>query len=90
VNHRLAVNRFRQAIALQPEYAPSRLLLGASLLALGKNAEAIPELQRAAHSMPKESQAHLQLVKAYEASENWIAAVEELQKLVKLNPQNPE
>jgi tetratricopeptide (TPR) repeat protein len=89
-NHTLAVNRFRQAIALQPEYAPSRLLLGVSLLALGKNAEAIPELQRAAHSMPNESQAHLQLVKAYEASENWIAAVEELQKLVNLNSQDPE
>jgi tetratricopeptide (TPR) repeat protein len=89
-NYTLAVNRFRQAIALQPEYAPSRLLLGVSLLALGKNAEAIPELQRAARSMPKESQAHLQLVKAYEASGNWIAAVEELQKLVNLNPQEPE
>jgi Flp pilus assembly protein TadD len=89
-NHTLAINRFRQAIVLEPEYAPSRLLLGVSLLALGKNAEAIAELQHAARSIPKEPQAHLQLAKAYEASENWIAAVDELQKLVNLDPQEAE
>jgi len=89
-NHTLAISRFRQVIALQPEYAPSRLLLGVTLLALGKNADATSELQRAARSMPKEPQAHLQLAKAYEASENWIAAVEELQKLVNLDPQEAE
>ena len=89
-NHVLAIGRFRQAIALQPAYAPSRLLLGVSLLALGKSPEAIAELQRAARSMPQEPQAHLQLAKAYEASDNWMAAVEELQRLVNLEPQNPE
>jgi Flp pilus assembly protein TadD len=89
-NHVLAINRFRQAIALQPAYAPSRLLLGVSLLTLGKNAEAIAELQRATRSMPQDPQAHLQLAKAYEASDNWMAAVEELQKLVNLDPQNAE
>ncbi len=89
-NHTLAISRFRQAVAAQPDYAPSRLLLGVSLLALGKNAEAIAALERAAHSMPNEPQAYLQLAKAYEASENWAAAVEELQKLVSLDPQEAE
>jgi Flp pilus assembly protein TadD len=89
-NHTMAVSRFRQAIALQPDYAPSRLLLGVSLLAIGKNAEAVSELQRATRSMPKEPRAHLQLAKAYEASENWIAAVNELQKAVNLDPQEVE
>ena len=40
--------------------------------------------------MPKEPQAHLQLAKAYEAADNWIAAVQEFQKLVELAPQEPE
>jgi hypothetical protein len=40
--------------------------------------------------MPKEPQAHLQLAKAYEASDDWIAAAGELQKLVKLSPEEPE
>jgi tetratricopeptide (TPR) repeat protein len=89
-NHATAINQFRQSITLQPDYAPSRLLLGVSLLARGKNLEATAELERAARSMPNEPQAHLQLAKAYEASDNWMAAIGELQKLVNLDPQQPE
>jgi len=89
-NHLQAISRFREAILLQPNYAPSHLLLGASLLALKRNTEAVRELRRAAALMPQEPQAHLQLAKAYEATENWGAAVEELQKLTKLFPQDSE
>src|SRR5262249_29215922 len=66
------------------------LLLGASLLALGRKSEAVPELKRAVALMPQEPQAHLQLAKAYEASGDWTAAVQELQKGVELSPQEPE
>jgi len=89
-NHAEAVTRFRQALALEPGYGPSRLLLGSSLLALRKNAAALRELKRAVTLMPKEPQAHLQLAKAYEATDNWIAAAQEFQKLVELTPQEPE
>jgi Flp pilus assembly protein TadD len=89
-NHPEAVTRFRQALALQPDNASSRLLLGISLLALRKNAEAVRELKRAVTLSPEEPQAHLQLARAYEATENWIAAVQEFQKLVQLAPQEPE
>jgi tetratricopeptide (TPR) repeat protein len=89
-NHAQAVTRFRQALALQPDYGPSRLLLGASLLALRKNAEALRELKRAVALMPEQPQSHLQLAKAYEATDNWIAAVQQFQKLVELDPQEPD
>jgi tetratricopeptide (TPR) repeat protein len=89
-DHTLAASRFRQALALQPEYGPSRLLLGVSLLALGRNGEAARELKHAARLMPEQPQAHLQLTRAYEASEDWLAAAEELQKLVALAPNEPE
>jgi tetratricopeptide (TPR) repeat protein len=88
--HAEAVTRFRQALALQPDYGPSRLLLGSSLLALRKNAESVQELKRAVALMPEEPQAHVQLAKAYEASDNWISAVREFQRLVELAPQAPE
>jgi len=88
--HSEAVTRFHQALALQPDYGPSRLLLGSSLLALRKNTEALRELKRAVTLMPEEPQAHLQLARAYQASDNWIAAVQEFQKLVQLAPQEPE
>jgi Flp pilus assembly protein TadD len=60
------------------------------LLALRKNAEAVRELKRAVTLLPEEPQAHLQLARAYEATENWIAAVQEFQTLVQLAPQEPE
>jgi tetratricopeptide (TPR) repeat protein len=88
-NHREAVTRFRQALALQPDNASSRLLLGISLLALRKNAEAVRELKRAVTLLPEEPQAHLQLARAYEGMEDWIGAVQEFQKLVQLAPQEP-
>jgi tetratricopeptide (TPR) repeat protein len=88
--HVEAVARFREALALQPDFGPSHLLLGSSLLALKRNAEALGELRRAVTLMPKEPLARLQLAKAYEASDNWIAAVQQLQKLVELDPQEPE
>jgi tetratricopeptide (TPR) repeat protein len=89
-NHAEAVTRFGQALVLQPDYGPSRLLLGSSLLALRKNAQALRELKRAVTLMPDEPQAHLQLAKAYEATDNWTAAVQQFQKLVELAPQEPE
>jgi len=89
-DHAGAVARFRQAILLQPDYGPSHLLMGSSLLALRRNLEALRELQRAAKLMPEQPQARLQLAKAYEASSAWIDAVQQLQKLVELAPQELE
>src|SRR5215813_6222191 len=40
--------------------------------------------------MPSEPSAHLQLAKAYEATEKWGLAVDELQKLTTMAPDNPE
>jgi tetratricopeptide (TPR) repeat protein len=89
-DHQQAVTRFRQALALQPDYGPSRLLLGVSLLAVGKNSESIRELKRAVSLMPEQPQSHLQLAKAYEASEDWLSAAQQLQRVVELAPREPE
>ena len=89
-NHEQAIARFRQAIQLKPDYGPSHLLLGSSLLFLHRQTDAMRELKRAASLMPEEPQAHLLLAKAFEASNNWIGAVQEYQKLVNIGPQEPE
>jgi len=88
--HLEAIQRFREALVLQPAYGPSRLLLGASLLALGRSTEAVRELERAVKLMPEQPQARFQLAKAYEASENWLSAAEQLLKLVEMAPDDPE
>src|SRR6266498_244589 len=89
-DHQRAVAHFRAAIRLQPDYGPSRLLIGSSLLALGKNAEAARELERAVNLLPDEPQARLLLARAYEGSGDRLAAVKEYQKLVELAPQEGE
>ncbi|MDQ3256038.1 MAG: tetratricopeptide repeat protein [Acidobacteriota bacterium] len=88
--HQKATARFREAIALQPNYTPSRLLLGSSLLSMGKSSEAVVELKHAVRLLPKDARARLLLARAYEASDNLPAAVEEYQKLVKLAPSEAE
>jgi Flp pilus assembly protein TadD len=89
-NHLQAVARFREALALQPEYGPSRLLLGVSLLALGRNDESVRELKQAVTLMPQQPQSHLQLARAYEGSGDRLSAVEQLQRVVELAPGEPE
>ena len=89
-DRQLAVTRFHQALALQPNYGPARLLLGSSLLALGRNSDATRELSRAVLLMPKQPAAHLELAKAYEAQEHWLQAVEQLQEITRLAPENEE
>jgi tetratricopeptide (TPR) repeat protein len=89
-DHSLAITRFREAIQLQPDYGPARLLLGSSLLATGKRQEALSELRRAARLMPQEPAVHLELAKAYESAGNWLEAVPERQKLGSLAPDNAE
>jgi len=89
-NHAQAVAWFQKSLLLDPTYGPSRLLLGSSLLSLGKTDDAVRELQRAVRSMPSEPSAHLQLARAYEAAEKWGLAVDELQKLTTMAPDNAE
>ena len=89
-NHTLAIARFREALALQPNYGPSRLLLGSSLLAVRKEAAAVRELKRAVNLMPNQLEARLELARAQEALDNWIGAVEQLQNLVAVEPNSTE
>lgn len=89
-NQKQAVVWFRKSLSVDPNYGPSRLLLGSSLMALGQNDAAVRELSRAVRLMPAEPAARLQLAKAYEADEKWIPAVEQLQKLATQAPQNAE
>jgi len=89
-NHSEAVARFRQSLALQPDFGSSRLLLGSSLLALRRDSDAVVELKRAAAVLPSEPQVHFELGRAYERVGNRFGAVQEFQTLVHLVPQDPE
>jgi tetratricopeptide (TPR) repeat protein len=88
--HDKAVVQFREAIRLDPSYAAPRILLGASLLALGRAAEATTVLEGAVRLVPREPLARQQLARAYERAGNLLAVVEQYRKLRELAPDDPE
>jgi tetratricopeptide (TPR) repeat protein len=88
--HAKAITEFREAIRLDPTYVAPRILLGASLLALGRLSEAKLQLQRAVKLAPREPLARLQLARADERGGDWASAVEQYRVLRDLVPQEPE
>jgi tetratricopeptide (TPR) repeat protein len=88
--HAEAVAECREAIRLDPGYSPPRIVLGGSLLALGRVAEATAELERAVKLLPKERGAREQLARAYARGGNPAAAIEEYRALRALAPDDPE
>lgn len=88
--HDKAIVQFREAVRLDAAYVAPRILLGASLLALGRAAEAATALEAAVRLAPREPLARQQLARAYEKAGNLLGAVEQYRKLRELAPQDPE
>ena len=88
--HAEAVAESREAIRLDPAYAPPRVVLGGSLLALGRVAEATAELERALKLLPKERLVREQLARAYTRGGNPAAAIEQYRALREVAPDDPE
>jgi tetratricopeptide (TPR) repeat protein len=88
--HEMAVAQFREAIRLDPAYAAPRILLGASLLALGRVSEARTALERAVKLAPREPLARLQLARVLERAGDWAGAVEQYRALKEMKPDEPE
>jgi len=88
--HAEAVAECREAIRLDPAYAPPRVVLGGSLLALGRVAEATTELERAVKLLPKERLVREQLARAYTRGGNPAAAIEQYRALREMAPDDPE
>jgi tetratricopeptide (TPR) repeat protein len=88
--HDQAVAELREAVRLDPAYVAPRILLGASLLALGRPAEAAAALERAVKLGPREPLARRELARAHERAGDLPRAVEQYRKLRELAPNDPE
>ena len=88
--HQRAVEQFREAIRRRPDYVAPRILLGASLLALGRTQESLRELERAAKLQPEEPLARRELARAYEGAGDLRGVVEQYRILRQLAPKDPE
>ena len=89
-DHEQALAQFREAVRLDSRYAAPRILMGSSLLALGRVREAVAELERAVKIDPREPAARLELARAYERSGNLAGTVEQFRRLRELAPRDPE
>jgi len=81
---------FREAIRLNARYAAPRVLMGSSLLALGRVKEAAAELEAAVKIDPREPSARLELARAYARAGNLTGAVEQFRQLRQQAPGDPE
>lgn len=88
--HLAALAEFRAAARLDPSFGPARLLAGSSLLALGRAAEAVTELERAVRLMPGEKSAHLQLADACERVGDALCLASQSRVLSGFAPSDPE
>jgi tetratricopeptide (TPR) repeat protein len=88
--HEKAVAEFREAARLDPSYVAPRILLGASLLALGRVGEARTTLERAVKLAPKEPLARLQLARVAQSAGDWAGAVDQYRALREMTPEEPE
>ncbi len=88
--HGDAVAECRQAIRLDPSYPPPHVVLGGSLLALGRVAEATTELESAVKMLPRERLAREQLARAYDRAGRPSAAIDQYRALRALAPDDPE
>ena len=89
-DHARAIPQFRQALRLQADYVPPRILLAASLLAVGKIPEATSEAEQAVKLEPREPLARLQLARCYERAGKPLEAVDQLEALREMAPSEPE
>ncbi|HUL76752.1 MAG TPA: tetratricopeptide repeat protein [Vicinamibacteria bacterium] len=88
--HEKAVVEFREAVRLDPASAAPRILLGASLLALGRVKEARTQLERAVKIAPQEPLARLQLARTEERAGDWVGAVDQYRALREMRPDEAE
>ena len=88
--HEAAAAQFRAAIRLDPGYLAPRVLLGATLLALGRADEAVAALEPAVKLAPRETLARQQLARAYERKGDLPAAVDQYRRLQEAAPEDPE
>lgn len=88
--HREAVAECREAIRLDAAYPAPRVVMGGSLLALGRVAEAVTTLEAAVKLLPKERLAREQLARAYERAGRPSAAIEQYRAVRDLAPTDPE
>jgi tetratricopeptide (TPR) repeat protein len=87
---REAIEEFRRAVSLRPDYAEARMALGKLELAAGNYAEAVAHFETIDRVIPGSLQVKLNLADAYRSSRRWEEAQRLFDEVLKMNPSLPE
>jgi tetratricopeptide (TPR) repeat protein len=87
---REAIEEFRRAVSLRPDYAEARMALGKLELAAGNYAEAVAHFEAIDRVIPGSIQVKLNLADAYRSSRRWEDAQRLFDEVLKMNPSLPE
>lgn len=85
-----AIDRFHEALVLDPGLVEARVNLGGMLCASGRYPEGIAELERARADRPADADTHVLLARAYVATDAPALAREALEEAVRLAPDHPD
>lgn len=88
-DYQKAIEEFKSAIELNPDYGDAYHNLGNAYREIGNNEEAIANYQKALSLNPNLWQSHQNLAARYFELGEFGLALQELEKAVKINPQNP-
>lgn len=83
---REALDEFRKAVDLRPDYVDARMALGIQLLAGGNYPDAVAQFQAARDLAPNLVAVHLNLGDALRSTKQWQQAKAELDQALRLNP----
>jgi len=85
-----ALQRYREALKRQEDYAPTHLALASIYLQLGREDEALKELERSAELAPDNSFVQTQLGRLYLKREDFVKSVTALEKAKELDPEEAQ
>lgn len=85
-----ALQSYRKAIELRPEYAEARTALGVQYLAGGNYNQAVEQLEVASRLVPMMPEAHLNLGDAYRAMGRWTDAKRRFDTALRMRDNLPE
>ena len=86
-NKQQAMEDFKQAVALQPDFAEANNNYGALLNETSDYEGAVKVLEAAVHAAPDFAEAHLNLANAYRGKQAFPRAIAEYEQVTKLRPQ---
>lgn len=85
-----ALQSYRRAVELRPDFADARMALALHLLAGANYAEAVQQFETVARLVADVPEVHLGLGNAYRSTKQWEKAKSHLERVVAVAPRSPE